>query len=40
MVQSFKQFIKDHKDEITAIQILYSKPCKHRLTFEAVKELR
>jgi type I restriction enzyme R subunit len=39
MVQSFEQFIKDHKDEITALQVLYSKPYKHRLTFEAVKEL-
>ncbi|MEK6550412.1 MAG: DEAD/DEAH box helicase family protein, partial [Pseudomonadota bacterium] len=26
MVQSFEQFIKDHKDEITALQVLYSKP--------------
>jgi type I restriction enzyme R subunit len=39
MIQSFEQFIKDHKDEITALQVLYSKPYKHRLTFEAVKEL-
>ena len=39
LVQSFEQFIKDHKDEITALQILYSKPYKQRLTFEAVKEL-
>ncbi len=39
MVQSFEQFIKEHKDEITALQVLYSKPYKHRLTFEAVKEL-
>ncbi len=39
MVQSFEQFIQDHKDEITALQVLYSRPCKHRLTFEAVKEL-
>ncbi len=39
MVQSFEQFIKDHKDEITALQVLYSKPYKQRLTFEAVKEL-
>ncbi|MEW5771094.1 MAG: DEAD/DEAH box helicase family protein [Pseudomonadota bacterium] len=39
MVQSFEQFIADHKDEITALQVLYSKPYKHRLTFEAVKEL-
>ncbi|MBK8163556.1 MAG: DEAD/DEAH box helicase family protein [Gammaproteobacteria bacterium] len=39
LVQSFEQFIKDHKDEITALQVLYSRPYKHRLTFEAVKEL-
>lgn len=39
MVQSFEQFIKEHKDEITALQVLYSKPYKHRLTFEAVREL-
>lgn len=39
MIQSFEQFIKDHRDEIPAIQILYSKPYKHRLTFKAVKEL-
>lgn len=39
LVQSFEQFIDDHKDEITALQILYSKPWKQRLTFEAVKEL-
>ncbi|HLD63946.1 MAG TPA: type I restriction-modification enzyme R subunit C-terminal domain-containing protein, partial [Candidatus Peribacteraceae bacterium] len=32
-------FIKDHKDEITALQVLYSKPYKHRLTFDAIKEL-
>jgi len=39
MVQSFEQFITEHKDEITALQVLYSRPYKHRLTFEAVKEL-
>ena len=39
MIKSFEQFIKDHKDEITALQVLYSKPYKHRLTFDAVKEL-
>lgn len=39
MVQSFEQFIQAHKDEITALQVLYSKPYKQRLTFEAVKEL-
>jgi type I restriction enzyme R subunit len=39
LIQSFEQFIADHKDEITALQILYAKPYKQRLTFEAVKEL-
>ena len=39
LVESFEQFIVDNKDEITALQILYSKPYKQRLTFEAVKEL-
>ncbi|MBW8307785.1 MAG: DEAD/DEAH box helicase family protein [Thiobacillus sp.] len=39
LVQSFEQFIADNKDEITALQILYAKPYKQRLTFEAVKEL-
>ncbi len=39
VVESFEQFIKDHKDEITALQILYSRPYKQRLKFEDVKEL-
>ena len=39
VVQSFEKFIVDNKDEITALQVLYSKPYKQRLTFEAVKEL-
>jgi type I restriction enzyme R subunit len=39
LVQSFEQFIEDHKDEITALQVLYSKPYKQRLTFAEVKEL-
>jgi type I restriction enzyme R subunit len=39
IIQSFEQFIKKHKDEITALQILYSKPYKQRLTFENIKEL-
>ena len=39
IVHSFEQFIQDHKDEITALQVLYSRPYKARLTFEHVKEL-
>jgi len=39
LVTSFEQFIKDHKDEITALQILYSRPYKERLRFEEIKAL-
>jgi type I restriction enzyme R subunit len=36
---SFRRFIEEHKDEITALQILYSRPYRERLTFEEIKEL-
>lgn len=46
IVQSFEQFIQDHKDEITALQILYNLPARRsltqagrRLTFEDISEL-
>ncbi|MBE0586350.1 MAG: DEAD/DEAH box helicase family protein, partial [Desulfofustis sp.] len=39
MVQSFEQFLTDNHDEITALQLLYSKPYKTRLRFEDIKEL-
>jgi type I restriction enzyme R subunit len=39
MVKSFEQFIQEHKNEITALQILYSRPYKERLKFEQIKEL-
>jgi type I restriction enzyme R subunit len=39
VVQSFEAFIREHKDEITALQILYSRPYQQRLTFKEVKEL-
>jgi type I restriction enzyme R subunit len=39
LVQSFEQFIKDHKDEITALQVLYSMPYKQRLLYEDIKDL-
>ena len=39
IVQSFEQFIAQHKDEITALQVLYSKPYKERLKFEDIKDL-
>src|SRR3990172_8955642 len=39
LVQSFEKFIKDHKDEITALQVLYSMPYKQRLRYEDIKDL-
>src|SRR5581483_9535946 len=36
---SFRRFIEEHKDEITALQILYSRPYRERLTFKEIKEL-
>ncbi len=39
LVASFEAFIKEHKDEITALQVLYSKPHRRRLTFEDIKAL-
>ena len=39
VVSKFKQFIEDHKDEITALQILYNRPYKERLNFEHLEEL-
>jgi type I restriction enzyme R subunit len=38
-VDDFRQFIEDHKDEITALQVLYSHPYQQRLTFRDIKEL-
>lgn len=40
VVGSFQQFIADNKDEVTALQILYSRPYAQRpLTYAHVKEL-
>jgi len=39
MIESFKQFIVDNKDELTALQILYSRPYKSPLKYENIKEL-
>ena len=40
LVGSFKEFIEEHKDKITALQILYNVPYGQRhLTYEAVREL-
>ena len=39
LVASFRQYIEDNKDDITALQILYSRPYGQRLTYRQVKEL-
>jgi type I restriction enzyme R subunit len=39
LVKSFEQFIEANKDEIMALQILYSRPYKQRLTHEQLKDL-
>lgn len=38
-IDSFKQFLEDNKDEITALQILYSQPHGAGLTFADIREL-
>src|SRR5207249_7498951 len=39
LATSFREYIEQHKAEITALQILYSRPCKQRLTEPMLKEL-
>jgi type I restriction enzyme, R subunit len=39
LVQSFEAFIQQHKDEITALQILYNRPVRAPLRFEDIKAL-
>jgi type I site-specific restriction endonuclease len=39
LVSSFQEYIEEHKDDIRALQVLYSRPHKERLTFTEVKEL-
>jgi type I restriction enzyme R subunit len=39
IVQGFEAFIAEHRDEITALQILYSRPVRAPLKFEDIKAL-
>jgi len=39
IVQSFEAFIDQHRDEITALQILYSRPTRAPLTYDDIKAL-
>jgi type I restriction enzyme R subunit len=39
LVASFKDYIEEHRDDIKALEILYSRPYKERLTFDEIKDL-
>lgn len=39
LVGSFRQYIEEHKDDIRALQVLYSRPYSERLTFTEIKDL-
>lgn len=40
IVDSFKEFIEEHKDELTALQMIYSRPYgKRHITYEQVRRL-
>lgn len=39
LVQSFRQFLEDHREEIEALQVLYSRPYRAGLRYSQVKEL-
>lgn len=38
-IESWQAFVDDHRDDIDALQILYSRPYGKRLTLKAIKEL-
>ncbi len=40
IVNTFKQFIEDNKDELTAIQIIYNQPyAKRHITYSQIKKV-
>lgn len=39
LVGSFREYIEEHKDDIRALQVLYSRPYTERLTFAEIKDL-
>ncbi len=39
IVQSFEQFISDNRDEITALQVLYARPYRRRLSYPDIRAL-
>ena len=39
IVQSFREYIEERRDEITALQVVYQRPYKQRLRFDDIKAL-
>ena len=39
MVQSFREYIEENRDEITALQVLYERPYRQRLSYADIKAL-
>ena len=39
IVQSFREYIEENRDEITALQVLYERPYRQRLSFADIKSL-
>jgi type I restriction enzyme, R subunit len=39
LVNSFREYIEEHKEDIRALQVIYSRPYRERLTFAEVKDL-
>ena len=39
IVQSFREYIKENRDEITALQVLYERPYRQRLSYADIKAL-
>ena len=39
LVQSFREFIEENRDEITALQVLYERPYRQRLSYADIKAL-
>jgi type I restriction enzyme R subunit len=39
LVSDFEAYVREHQDEIVALQVLYNRPYKEQLTYEQIKEL-
>ena len=38
-MQSFQDYIQEHRDEISALQVLYQRPYQQRLSYDDIREL-